>query len=170
MFSPIKIRAFFVFTGGLMLLLAYAPVVLCQTEEVELAPPDTLEEVIVYGEKSRWLLKYEVYRAEEKLFETFNALNSDDEYDVHCFYEVPTGSRIRQRVCMPNFVKTIRTDAGQAWLENRGPNTNWGMVQVKEQKLLEEMKTLMNDHPELREARDSLGKAKLIYDSERKRD
>jgi len=34
-------------------------------------------------------LQVKVFKAEKKLFDTFNALNSDDQYDVHCDHHSP---------------------------------------------------------------------------------
>lgn len=85
-----------VITTAVMLLLVFTPVAVCQTvpvEEAEPAYPDTIEEVMVYG-TSLARLEVKVYRAEEKLFDTFNSLNSDDQYDVHCGYRQRTVSRI----------------------------------------------------------------------------
>jgi hypothetical protein len=80
---------------------------MCQSasaKEVEPAPSDKIEEIIVYGDKSLRRLRNDVYKAEQKVIVIFNSLNSDDEFDIHCTRDAPTGSHIKRRVCRANFV------------------------------------------------------------------
>ena len=49
-------------------------------------------------------LRVEIERLEVAVYERFNALNSDDEFDIHCLKQAPTGSNIPLRTCAPNFV------------------------------------------------------------------
>ena len=91
-----------------VLLLALAPIGMCQTEPVEEAnqpPSEITEEIIVYGDKSMSVLRYEMNHAADVTFDLFNSLNSDDEYDIHCYKEASIGSHIMRRVCRPNFEK-----------------------------------------------------------------
>src|SRR5690606_10624730 len=62
-----------------------------------------VEELIVPGRTPR-SLRVEIERLEASVYERFNALNSDDEFDIHCFEQAPTGSNIPLRTCAPNFV------------------------------------------------------------------
>ena len=164
-------------TTGAMLLLALAPTGMCQTvpdQEVEPAPSDAIDEIIVYGNKSLHTLRMDLYMAEENVFAVFNSLNSDDEYDVHCYYEAPTGTRIKRRMCRANFVKELTDESAMAMqLALRGMGgpyiPNWARVKKKEKLLLEEMEALVAEHPELLEALINLSDAKQILESERQR-
>jgi len=70
-----------------------------------------VEEVIVPGRRPE-NLRVEIERVEAAVYERFNALNSNDEFDIHCFEQAPTGSNIPLRTCAPNFV--VRAEADSA--------------------------------------------------------
>lgn len=70
-----------------------------QPAEEAIQPPGDIEEVIVRGGKTLSQWRLEVYQAQHELFELFNELNDGKENDVACQNEVPTGTRIPQRVC-----------------------------------------------------------------------
>src|SRR6185436_19476571 len=60
------------------------------------------DEVIVPG-RSPEQIRTEIQRLENAEYERFNALNSNDDFDIHCFEQAPTGSNIPERKCWPNF-------------------------------------------------------------------
>lgn len=68
------------------------------------AAPD---EVVVPGRKPEQV-RVEIERLENAVYERFNALNSNDDFDIHCFEQAPTGSNIPERKCWPNFA--LRSD------------------------------------------------------------
>jgi hypothetical protein len=70
-----------------------------QPAEEALEPPGDVEEVIVRGGKSLSQWRLELYRAQDELVTLFNELNEGEDNDVRCRNEVPTGTRIPQRVC-----------------------------------------------------------------------
>jgi len=70
-----------------------------------------IEELVVSGRRPE-NLRVEIERLEEAVYERFNALNSDDEFDIHCLKQAPTGSNIPLRTCAPNFV--IRAESSSA--------------------------------------------------------
>jgi hypothetical protein len=72
------------------------------------------EEVIVRGQRLPDL-RMQVESAKVRVYDLFNALNSDDAFDVSCDYEDSTGSRMRQHVCRPRFKTDIATDAARQW-------------------------------------------------------
>jgi hypothetical protein len=61
-------------------------------------PPEETEEIIV---RAKPLDRYrtEIELARDEMIKLFNEANEDDDNDVRCRYEAPTGSRIPQRVC-----------------------------------------------------------------------
>jgi hypothetical protein len=84
-------------TTAAVLLFALAPLGTCMSapaQQVEPEPAETIEEIVVYGNKSLVQLRLELYKAEDAVFDLFNSLNSDDEFDVHCYKEAPIGSHI----------------------------------------------------------------------------
>ena len=54
------------------------------------------------------------------MFSIFNDLNEDDKFDIYCTYSRRPGSRIRQQVCAPNFVKTAEEEIAEFTLKNLG--------------------------------------------------
>src|SRR6185503_441364 len=60
------------------------------------------DEVIVSGMRPEQI-RAEIERVENAVYERFNALNSNDDFDIHCFEQAPTGSNIPERKCWPNF-------------------------------------------------------------------
>lgn len=69
------------------------------------APDDAAtEEIVVVGKKSLADLRKEVFQSEEDFYALYNKLNDNSEYDVRCYYETPTGTRIKNHVCRARFV------------------------------------------------------------------
>ena len=66
-------------------------------------------------------VRVEIERLEVAVYERFNALNSSDEFDIHCFEQPRTGSNIPTRTCAPNFVIRAESDAAEKILtDGRG--------------------------------------------------
>lgn len=145
-----------------------------EVPESEIIDPgdETIEEIIVFGERSMPQLKEEMFRAQENFFTVFSALNNDDEFDVRCFYETPTGTRIKRHVCRAFFV----TDANSAYAKHfrtRGPRypveDPEAVVMRKSRQLERKMLELIATHPELQEALDDYTKTRLTYETEQQR-
>jgi hypothetical protein len=62
-----------------------------------------VDELVVPGRRPE-NLRLEIERLERVVYERWNALNSNDEFDIHCLDSEPTGSNITQTRCAPNFV------------------------------------------------------------------
>ena len=151
--------------GAFVLMLALVPVGMCQTESVRESEPvsaDTPEEIVVYGKRSLSLLRREVYRSEEKFFAVFSSLNQDDEYDVRCYYEVPSFTHIRRHVCRAKFVT-------EAFSKNvGGPRLPIAFVIERRKKRLRQiMEALVVERPELLQALGEYTDAKQILNSEK---
>ena len=166
---------------GTISLLAFSASAPGQTDPAE-SPDDeaiqyveTLEEIIVYGDKSLHVLREETIAAEEAVFSIYNDINSNDDFDIHCYEEARTGTRIKSRTCVPNYVRGISQDprhnafiqAGRAsgpWIPDwAGANKNFRALML-------EMETLALEHPELLDAlveyaikKETLSKAKACF-------
>lgn len=68
----------------------------------QVSPSEAPEEVIVRGRRLSEL-RYEVQAAREHAYDLFNALNSNDEFDVYCHNERKYHSRATRRVCRARF-------------------------------------------------------------------
>jgi hypothetical protein len=161
--------------GAFVLVFALAPVGMSQTattEESEPASAESIEEIIVYGEKSVGELRRDVYRSEENFFDLFNSLNQDFEYDVNCYYEVPTGTHLRHHVCRANFVVEA-TSVQYVELRTRGPRYPTlppELVIAKKKKLLrQKMETLVAEHPGLLQALNEYTNKRTTLESEREK-
>lgn len=66
-----------------------------------------LDEVYVVGKKLREMER-EVVKAEDRFYQRFNALNTNDDFDIHCRMDKATGTLIPQRQCSIKFLE----DAG----------------------------------------------------------
>ena len=60
---------------------------------------DTIDEITVMGRRSFMSMRRDIERADDRLFEIFNSLNDDDEYDVICKMETSGGTRTKSRLC-----------------------------------------------------------------------
>ena len=100
-------------------------------------------------------MRQEVHRAEEIAFDLFNSLNSDDEYNIHCYEETPIGSHTKRRVCKVNYVKELTAAATARWLLSRQAGAGQPYldalprIQQKDKLLREEMEKLVVEQPEL---------------------
>jgi hypothetical protein len=143
-----------------------------EEEQTPVAPTETIEEIVVYGDKSLATLKQVVFRTEENFFDLFSALNDDDEFDIRCFYETPTGTRIRQHVCRANFVTAATSAEAETWRTD-GPRTPvvpaQTVIKQKRKQLQEKMELLISINPELFEALNKYTNAKQEFQTERER-
>ena len=141
-----------------------------EPEQAPEAPTETVEEIVVYGDKSLNTFRQAIFRAEENFFDLFSSLNDEEEYDIRCFYETPTGTHIRRHVCRANFV-TDATSAEAATIRTRGPRypvqDAKTVIMQKKRKLREKMETLVSSNPELLKALNNYTNAKQEYVCER---
>lgn len=148
------------------------PVGLCQSNSMQEDEPvssETLEEIVVYGEKSMTQLRVELHRAEDKVYTLFNSLNSDDEYDIHCYLEAPIGSHIRRRICRANYEVKATTEESRRLLLGLPSASAWATIQAKNRLLREEMEALVGEHPEFLEALSEYSDANQTLESEHQR-
>lgn len=76
---------------------------------------DEVEELIVRGRKPAEL-RAAVEAARVRVYDVFNALNSDDAFDVQCRREASTGRRMKRQVCRPRFKDDISNAAAKAFV------------------------------------------------------
>lgn len=117
-----------------------------------------IEEVLVVAPRTLQSLRDELVRAEDRVHELFNALNDDDEFDIHCFMETRTGTRISQRVCKANYVDTATANDGLAYLAflrgelGAAQSPAMSVLQYKNEILRQRLTALVSENFELREA------------------
>jgi hypothetical protein len=115
--------------------------------------PTDVEEVVVPGRRPE-NLRVEIERLEGAVYDRWNALNSNDEFDIHCLESEPTGSNITVRTCAPNFVivaeSRATTDAmrGRSRADSRRGEATLVMEQ-KSLELAEEMQRVAREDEQL---------------------
>ena len=127
---------------------------LAQEAQAPSQPAANADEVVVEGRKPENVYA-EIERLEISVYDRFNALNSNDEFDIHCFKQAPTGSNIPLRRCAPNFVVEAEAQAAQNTMvgaRGRADARNHGDTTVLEQKskaLTEEIQRLAREDAQL---------------------
>ena len=91
-----------------------------KTDDAAVDQQEPMEEITVIGQKQIMGLRQQIFRAEDHAFEIFNALNDDNDYDVHCRMVANTGTRIERRTCMPNFYHDATANEAQQFLAYMG--------------------------------------------------
>ena len=115
-----------------------------------------IDEIIVPGQTPE-NLRLEIERLEVAVYDRFNSLNSNDEFDIHCLSQAPTGSNIPVRTCAPNFVVRVESSAARKMLNdggggagnNNNPAEQDMLMQKKSQALTEEMQRIAREDEQL---------------------
>jgi hypothetical protein len=136
--------------------LAQEPVVPPPETATPQQAPGVFEELVVAGRRPE-NLRVEIERLEVAVYERFNALNTNDEYDIHCSERAPTGSNIPLRTCAPNFVIMSESRNAKKMLHDgrmgMGSNNNSRAEQLqllehKSRELTEEMQRIAREDEE----------------------
>jgi len=138
----------------LVVLLGFGARLLAQ-EAASPLPSAGVDEIIVPGRVPE-NLRIEIERVETAVYERFNALNSNDEFDIHCFKQAPTGSNIPLRTCAPNFVVRAESRAasnlladGRGKSNTRNPAEYAMRMEQKSRELTEEMQRVAREDEQL---------------------
>ena len=139
---------------------------------VDQVAPDTVDEIVVYGDKPLFALRREVYRTEERFWDVFSELNTDDDFDVRCFYEVPSFTHIRRHVCRAQFVIDATAEEARFMFSEqvarfRKPAALAITRKKKEMQAL--MEQMIAEHAELQQALEQFTAARTILESEKAR-
>jgi len=135
---------------------------------------EQIEEMTVVGQRPLRELRVEVQLARERVYDLFNALNANDEFDIRCRSVPRTGTRIPQRVCRPQFADAATADAGAGFLRTlfyecgavaplgnedcvmraAAPRAQEALVEVpaKDRLLAAEVQRLARENPDFRRA------------------
>jgi hypothetical protein len=117
-----------------------------------------LEDITIIGQNSIGSLRYEVDHAVDRMYEIYNELNTNDDFDIHCVWNAPTGSRIKRKLCTPVYVKNLQAMATQYALydiDNSGITSiyiDYSEIAINDAKLRENMKRLILENPSLFDA------------------
>lgn len=104
-------------TRGILSLLALGLASLAQAAVEPLHSSPLLEEILVHGRQpSMAQMREEMVRLEDLFHERYNALNTDDLFDIRCAEEARTGTRLARRYCRAVFEARALEDEGKAHL------------------------------------------------------
>lgn len=129
-----------------------------------------LEDEIVVSGRSPGELRFELERAEQAVFDRFNAINSDDRFDVVCRSEPVIGSRIGRRICRSNAWREQEARFAEATVQQlQGqmvvpPQQYLGEQERMQRLLAEEMRRLAYADEELFDAMQRLASAQRAMD------
>lgn len=114
---------------------------------------DTIDEITVMGARPLALMRAEVVVAEQAVYDLYNELNDDDDYDIICKKQTQIGSQIPKRVCQARMYRDAVSDAtqdddddGLMTIGNRTRSSRHQKI------LIEKMRALSIEHPELLDA------------------
>jgi hypothetical protein len=132
----------------------YTPILFVADAGQEQQAAGLVDEIIVHG-RTPPALRVEIERAEDAVFERFNAITSNREFEIHCELEKATGTRIPQRVCAPNFLHQAQERAGrdvvlalQGFSGAQTEEMYAGQASVEYKQLEGEMKKLASEDPQ----------------------
>ncbi|MDR2215377.1 MAG: hypothetical protein LBE59_06010 [Nevskiaceae bacterium] len=78
-----------------------------------------LDEVSVIGKKL-YQIQRELVQAQDAFYGLYNELNTKRDFDIHCTFEAPTGTRIKKRECRLQFINDATAEQAQEMLAGLG--------------------------------------------------
>jgi len=115
---------------------------------------DDIEEIIVRG-RSFGDLRLQIRRSEEAVYARFNDLNSTDDFDIHCRYEIY--GHLRGRSCQSNFFRELQAKSASAVVASGRGGLGLAWYYAREVRRLNdlmaaEMRQLATEDEQLRDA------------------
>jgi hypothetical protein len=135
--------------------------------EDAISSPEVIEEIFVYGEMNVIQLRNTMYRVEEQFLDTFNSLTTEPDFKFKCDWKVSLATRRRSHVCRPRYHERNEAAAtrgmrmsGMLLADHEGIKLNRKM----DEKLVNEMLTLLSENPELMDAYRELDRVRDAYE------
>ena len=129
---------------------------------------DDLEEVVVTAPRTLSAMRAEIDSVQNRAFALFNELNVDNDYDIVCRRETPTGSHIPVRVCRPRYVDRLEAEATQDFLAGDGFFDPGGDIMYHEDILKQKLALMAREHPEFHSALEEYYRLQSAYEDERR--
>lgn len=82
-------------------------------------PPVTegVEEIEVIGQRNLLALRMQVEAAQQEVHLLFNDLNTNDDYDIVCKFQERYFSKMKEKICMPQYAWDARADEGRIFAD-----------------------------------------------------
>lgn len=135
-----------------LLVLLFGQFAAAEEESDSTEDDEVIDEITVISARDLLALRVEIDRAEDEIYQIFNELNEDDDYDMICKNEKPVGTRISRRVCRARlFREAMAEDARRAM---DGDVMTGPMINTKKHNeiLQEKLRSMVLENPELAEA------------------
>jgi hypothetical protein len=114
---------------------------------------DKLDEVLVQANRNQILqMRRELTHREDQFYQTFNKLNTDNQFDIICDNGAHTGSVFRHRTCRARFEQDANAADFQAWWMGNASIPPAQVIAVKRIEMRKVLIELLTAHPELRAA------------------
>jgi len=126
-----------------------------------------LEEIIVTAPRTLRSMRAEIDAVQDRAFALFNELNVDNDYDIVCRRETPTGSYIPVRVCRPRYVDRLEAEAAQDFLAGDAYFDPGGDILFHEDILRQKIARMAEENPDFHHALADFYRAKTAYEEER---
>ncbi len=108
-----------------------------------------IEEITVTGQRSLFDLRMQVSEAEDAMYNLFNELNTDDQYDITCKMEIRVFSHIRQKSCLPEYAREALMDEAQNLARGQQGTPATAIVSYESPRLDAKFQEVMQQSPEL---------------------
>jgi hypothetical protein len=165
-------------TATLLLALGMSHGTLAQPASATAQPDAAIEDVIVVnGRRYPGQLRLQMLDAERAVYDLFNRLNDNPEFDISCSRQRVTGTQLPSQVCQPEFEREALALEGQDYLAayrsfldpsnldysppQMGATTL--VIPVKQRSLARKLKAAAEESPEFRDALVSYVQTKLRY-------
>lgn len=128
-----------------------------------------IEDVGAASTKSLKTLEAEATAAEDRLYEEYNRLNLDDNYDIVCRNESQPGTQLKKRVCRSRIASELVADNSQRFLRGEDGTATRGLIEHHQDVAMGRLAMLVQQHASLEEALVDFYTKKMIYQSEHDR-
>ena len=160
----------------LLLALGYSPdrVALAQEEQATAEAPAedagyaNLEEIVVTAPRTLRSMRAEIDRVQDRALALFNELNVDNDYDIVCRRETPTGSHIPRQVCRPRYMIRLEADATQDFLAGDGYFDPGGDIMYHDDILRQKIARMVEENPDFHHMLAEFYRVKTAYEEERR--
>ena len=127
-----------------------------------------LEEIIVTAPRTLRSMRAEIEEVQNRAFALFNELNVDNDYDIVCRRETPTGSHIPVRVCRPRYVDRLEAEATQDFLAGDAYFDPGGDIMYHDNILRQKIGRMAEENPDFYHALAEFYRVKTAYEEERR--
>jgi len=94
-------------------------------------------------------------KAEDNFYDLYNQLTTNNDFKIQCRKEFSSFSHIKNRVCKPNYTKTIRDEMYAETFADMMSSSYYREVKFRinrmQKKHLKAMETTVNNNPKLKE-------------------